>query len=312
MIGECPHPRPTAEMVCSMAGLLYFTWEREAVRLARKNGLPREQWTADPVLAKYKFTNIHRRHDRVSQWVIKEIINLHPRHPDLWFALLVARLINWPPTLERLLYEEVIPCAAEDFDGRAFSEVIERFKAVAPGGKVYSGAYMIYPTKMDKGGHKSAAIAKYILGSVIEHAPGVRDVLYSYAGDAPRIACFVHELSKCFGISTFIAGQVAADLTYVPAGHLREAEDLYSYAPMGPGSQRGLNYLLGRKPFAGWTQEAFNGWLMRINGDIKTQLEIKDLTLHDVQNVMCEYSKYCRVVLGEGIPKTLYKPETEF
>jgi hypothetical protein len=28
--------------------------------------------------------------------------------------------------------------------------------------------------------------------------------------------------------------------------------------------------------------------------------------------VMCEYSKYCRTVLGEGKPKTVYLPETEF
>ena len=310
MIGECPYPRPTEINVDTMAGLLYFVWEREAIRLARENDMPREQWTADPILRKYKFTNIHRRHDRVSQWVIKEIINLNLKHRDLWFALLVARLINWPPTLDRLLYEEVIPCVAEDFDGKLFSKVIEDYKKIAPGGKVYSGAYMIYPTKMDKGGHKSAAIAKYILGDAVRHAHGVRDIIFS-AGELPSIACFVHELSKCFGISTFIAGQVAADLTYA-RGHLLEAEDLDTYAPIGPGSSRGLNYLLGRKPFASWTQEAFNGWLMRINQDIKKELLIKDLTLHDVQNVMCEYSKYCRVVLGEGIPKTLYKPETEF
>ena len=310
MIDECPYPRPDAVTVCSMAGLLYFTWEREAIRLAREAEMPREQWTADPVLRKYKFTNIHRRHDRVTKWVIKEIINLHLKHRDLWFALLVARLINWPPTLERLLYEEVVPCAAEDFDGRAFSKVIEDYKKTAPGGKVYSGAYMIYPTKMDKGGHKSAAIAKYIIGDAVRHAHGVRDILFS-AGELPSIACFVHELSKCFGISTFIAGQVAADLTYAK-GHLADAEDLYSYAPMGPGSQRGLNYLLGRKPFAGWGQADFNAQLHMINKLIKSELRITDLTLHDVQNIMCEYSKYCRVVLGEGIPKTLYTPETEF
>lgn len=310
MIGECPYPRPTAEQVCSLQGLLYFVWEREAIRLARANDLPRAKWTADPVLARYKFTNVHRRDDRVTRWVIKEIINLNLRHRDLWFALLIARLINWPPTLERLLYEDIIPCVAEEFDGRAFSDVIERFKKVAPGGKVYSGAYMIYPTKMDKGGHKSAAIAKYIIGDAVKRAPGIRDVLYG-SGELPSIACFVHEMSKCFGISTFIAGQVAADLTYAK-GHLADAEDLYSYAPLGPGSQRGLNYLLKRKPFAGWTQSEFNAQLHLINKLIKKELQITDLTLHDVQNVMCEYSKYCRVVLGEGIPKTLYAPETEF
>ena len=310
MIENCPYDRPDASNVCSNAGLLYFVWEREAIRIARENMIPREQWTNDPVFKKYKFTNIRRRDDRVSRWIIKEIINLHLKNRDLWFALLVARLINWPLTLERLLYEEVIPCVPEDFDGKLFSKVIEQYKEETPSGKVYSGAYMIYPTKMDKGGNKSAAIAKYILGDAVAHALNIRNAVFS-SNELPSIARVVRELSKCFGISTFIAGQVAADLTYA-RGHLHEAEDLDTYAPIGPGSSRGLNYLLGRKPFAGWTQEPFNDRLMRINQDIKKELLIRDLTLHDVQNVMCEYSKYCRVVLGEGVPKTLYKPEMEF
>ena len=36
------------------------------------------------------------------------------------------------------------------------------------------------------------------------------------------------------------------------------------------------------------------------------------LTLHDVQNCMCEYSKYCRALLGEGKPKNTYIPEKDF
>ena len=51
---------------------------------------------------------------------------------------------------------------------------------------------------------------------------------------------------------------------------------------------------------------------MEVNDRIKRELGIVDLTLHDVQNIMCEFSKYCRVVLGEGKPKTVYTPETEF
>ena len=58
MRDNCPYPMPTPETVCSMGGLLYFIWEREAIRLARENGHS-APWTKDPVLAKYKFTNIH-------------------------------------------------------------------------------------------------------------------------------------------------------------------------------------------------------------------------------------------------------------
>jgi hypothetical protein len=289
-----------------MGGLLYFIWEREAIRLARENGHS-APWTKDPVLAKYKFTNIHRSDDRVSQWVIDKLIEPATARGDehLWFTLLIARLINWPPTLQTLTNKGVIPCAPENFDADMFEHTLERIKN--DGKKVYSGAYMLYPTKMEPGGNKSKAVAKYIIGSAVENADNISAALWNADG-VMSIERFVAELSKCFGISTFIAGQVAADLTYTGM----DIEDLFTYAPIGPGSSRGLNYLLGKQPFATWKQKEFNAELSNIFSQIVEHLEIVDMTLHDVQNCMCEYSKYCRAVLGEGKPKTTYQPETEF
>lgn len=307
MIDECPYPQPTEINVDTMAGLLYFVWEREAIRIARENGHA-APWTKDPVLARYKFTNIRRRDDRVSKWVIENLITPGGSDPHLWFTLVVARIINWPPTLQALITAGVLPASPEDFDPAAFTRVVESRKGVQS--KVYSGAYMVYPTKMDPGGTKSAAIAKYILSDVIRKASHI-DVMFKDPPAERFIQDFVNAMTPCFGISTFMAGQVAADLTYARE-QLGQAQDLNTYAPIGPGSQRGLNYLLGRKPFATWQSDAFNGWLVRINDDIKKELQIEDLTLHDVQNIMCEYSKYCRVVLGEGTPKTVYRSETEF
>lgn len=307
MIESCPYPRPTAETVCSTEALLYFVWEREVIRIVKERG-GEKPWSSDPVFQTYKFTNIHRRHDRVSKWIIKEIINLNLKDPNLWFTLLISRLVNWPPTLEKLIYEDIIPCPPEDFDAKAFSKAIEAYKKEVP--KVYGSAYMVYPTKMEIGKCKSYLLGRYIISNVAEKASDISYELWRDDEDC-TIEKFVSMLSSCFGISTFMAGQVAADLTYAK-GHLDNAEDLYTYAPIGPGSSRGLNYLLGRKPFAGWEQDDFNQVLYAINQDISRELDITDMTLHDVQNVMCEYSKYCRVVLGEGVPKTLYKPTEEF
>jgi hypothetical protein len=305
MIDVCPYKRPDERTVTSLEGLLYFVWEREAIRVAKEGGWPVNALTNDPVLKKYKFTNIRRRDDRVSQWIIEHLIKPNAASEDLWFTLLIARIINWPPTLQALLHEKVIPCAPEDFDAELFSVTIEALKA--NGTKVYSGAYMVYPTKMDVGGNKSSAIAKHILGGVIERAEDIWCSLNHPDAD-PSVERFVESLSKCFGLSTFMAGQVAADLTY---GDI-EFEDIYSYAPIGPGSSRGLNYLKGRRPFASWGQGDFNNALIDIHHEIEEHLDIKDMTLHDVQNVMCEFSKYCRCVLNEGVPKTIYKPEELF
>ena len=309
MIGSCPYSRPTAETVCSMPSLLYLIWEREAIRLAKENGHP-APWTADPVLQKYKFTNIRRRDDRGSQWVIKHLMQPNEDRLDLWFTLLVARLVNWPPTLQALIHAGVLPCSPEEFDALRFESVLEALRAT--GVKVYSGAYMLYPTK-NPGINKARTVAKYIIGSVVQNAPHIHNELWredlEQGGSIER---FVAALSACFGVSTFMAGQVAADLTYHPDSHLSCAADLYSYAPIGPGSLRGLNYLHGRAPFAAWESRVFTAALQGINNRIANELDLTDLTLHDVQNCMCEYSKYCRTVLGEGKPKNTYIPEKGF
>ncbi len=299
-----PYSRPNADTVCSMPALLYFIWEREVIRIVRERGGERP-YTKDPVLAKYKFTNIRRRDDRVSRWIIEHIIKPNEDRQDLWFILLITRLINWPPTLQRLIDDGILFRVAGDFEPQAFSESVERFKN--EGNKVYSGAYMVYPTKMDPGGVKSLAVAKHIITPALSLGDEIDAVLWA---EHPCISEFVAQLSSSFGISTFMAGQVAADLTYCK--QLSWALDLNTYAPIGPGSSRGLNYLLNRAPNAGWTQDRFNAELVKIRNAVVDELEIDDLTLHDVQNCMCEFSKYCRTVLGEGKPKTTYQPETEF
>jgi hypothetical protein len=301
---DAPSLRPTAANVCTLQSLLYFIWEREVIRIVKERGDPRP-YTQDPVLDKYKFTNIRRRDDRVSKWIIEHVIRPNEQRPDLWFILLITRLINWPPTLQHLIDAGVLFRAADDFEPEEFSRSVEEYKA--RGLKVYSGAYMVYPTKMDVGGVKSFAVANHIIAPALQLTDDINFALFSAK---PWVAEFVEKLSAGFGISTFMAGQVAADLTYCP--QLGEALDLNTYAPIGPGSSRGLNYLLSRSPSAGWTQDNFNAELIKVRNAVVNELEIEDLTLHDVQNCLCEFSKYCRTVLGEGKPKTTYQPEMEF
>ena len=311
MIDTCPYPRPTPNTVTHIDSLMYFIFEREAIRIAKAEGWPVDNLTADPVLKKYKFTNIHRRDDRVSQWIITHLIEPNVSDKNLWFTLLIARLVNWPPTLQALIDMNVIPCAPNSLhSGRTFNpaefvKVVEGVKAHSS--KVYSSAYMVYPGK-EGYANKSEFIAKRVLGGVVKECEAIYDSIWECG--PPSIERFVEGLSSCFGLSTFMAGQVAADLTYCE--HLSGAVDLYTYAPIGPGSSKGLNYLHGRRPYASWGQADFNRALMDINNKIAVHLLIEDLTLHDVQNIMCEFSKYCRVVLNEGTPKTIYKPEELF
>jgi len=302
VIETCPYPQPTAETVKSWGGFLYFVWEREAIRLARENGYDKP-WTIDPIMEKYRFCNIRRRDDRVSQWLISHIYEQRCNHVDLWFIAAICRLINWPPTLKMLDYWEALPDSCEEFDIGKFVSVIEEL--VDKGDKVYSGAYMTYPGR-NTGSRKSEFFATKILEPLISIRQDVRNAVSSNSVEE-----VVRVLSSSFGLSTFLAGQVAADLTYFDT-QLGKAHDLNTFAPLGPGSQNGLNLLMGNKIGTTWKQGEFNRTLVVARGKIKDKLGIDDLTLHDVQNCFCEYGKMARMMVGGGTPRSLYKPETAF
>ena len=281
--------------------LVEFVNEREQVRLNKDLGYL-QPYTLDPILAKYRFCNVRRRDDRVSKWLIKNYYR--SVSGDVWFRALLARLINWPPTLLYLMDKLVIPHRAEDFNAYLFIEAMKELES--KGEKVYSSAYIVYPT-MVKGNTKSVNLCEYIIKPTISMASKMRGAVASGS-----IKHTTNQLAEAFGIQTFIAGQVSADLTYL-RGQLDNAIDLYSWAPMGPGSQRGLNRLHERGIGKGFTENKFNQELIEVReAVISSNQAFKDLTLHDCQNIMCEFDKYQRVKTGEGKPRQNYKPTKEF
>lgn len=280
--------------------LIDFANERENIRVNRAKG--KHVLTFDPILGRYRFCNVRRRHDRVSKWLLENYYTSNVG--DVWFRALIARLINWPPTLQYLMEKKVIPTLAHDFEPFMFIDAMEELRAQKV--KLYSSAYIVYPTRA-KGNSKAENMTRMIISPTID----IGDKLRTHITFG-SIEKFVETLAGSFGIKTFIAGQVAADLTYIH-GQLDNAYDLYSWAPMGPGSQRGLNRLHGRPLKKAAKQHEFNSELVDVRGRlIQSNKQFEDLTLHDVQNVMCEFDKYVRVMNNEGKPRQLYRPEGAF
>lgn len=303
MINENPFKMPVNTDKPCEEHVLYWVWEREAIRIAKDNGYAGEL-TRDPILKKYRFCNVRRRDDRVSKWIYDNMLAPHRGERDVWFVSAIARYVNWPPALQSLINEKAIPAYVEDFDYEIFGSVIDGI--VSRGEKAWGGAYMLYPGHQAPGTPKGYRVGKYILEPLKEIADQIRAAIY----DERSIESTVKVMNQSYGWSTFMAGQVAADLTYVPA--LKKAEDIYDYAPMGPGSQRGLNRLYGYKMNHEWCQHHFNDALIKIRNRIVYELDIDDLTLHDVQSCFCESDKYWRELYGEGHPKSIYKPEWRF
>lgn len=299
MIDHNPYRAPMPEEAPHLHHVLYWTWERECMRIAKENGYT-GPLTNDSILATYRFCNIRRRDDRVSKWIIENMLipATYDDDYDIWFIAAIARYINWPPTLAKLLKEGAIPGHVEDFDVDLFSHVVDNIT-----GKAWTGAFMVYPGKKEKNIPKGLSVGRYILLPLQERAAIIREAITI----KNSVEALVDSMKDSYGWSTFSAGQVAADLSYV-----KDFNDVNTWAPMGPGSRRGLNRLLGRPLGTDWTQDEFNERLIEVRGAIRIELEIDDLTLHDVQNVFCEIDKYWRALYGQGAPRNKYVPETSF
>lgn len=289
----------------SYSGIVRFALEREEIRKRRAAG-ESKPWTDDPIMTKHHFCNVRRADDRVSKWLATHYYPklLERGGTDLWLAAAAARLINWPPTLERLVERGAISCDASKWDRQLFGDTVQEFKQEDK--KTFTGAYMLY-----NGGRTSAnSLPKShftagTIGHLASNWEGLRQAV-----SCNSVETAVLEVMKAYGVHSFISGQIVADVTWydASAGGLKQARDLYAWAPIGPGSKRGLNYIHGRPQEASWKQGPFNTELQSILRLLPAEW---NLNLMDVQNCACEFQKYERIRRGDATSKP-YTPETRY
>jgi hypothetical protein len=292
--------------------LLRFMLERHRIYLARMTG-GAAPWTNDPILQKYKFTNVYRELDRVTVWVRENIREPHADHPHLWFMLCIARQINWPPTLRALMDApgEAWPDEYGDWDWRKAMKVMRGL--AAKGHKVYTGAYMLtangggllnkVPGKFDK----PELTCKLVLNGVWK----ARNELAPLLGTTMEGAVAALN-GKHVGFGGFMAYEVVCDLRHTR--YLRNAPDTRTWAHAGPGAKRGLNRLLGRgakeRPFL--SSAAAVGAMRHLLWKIEPDWPYEPrLELREIEHSLCEYDKYARAKNEEGRPRSYFTPSKE-
>ena len=290
----------------SSAALIYWASEREAIRKRKEQGV--EPWTTDPILAKYRFTNLRRRDVRVSQWLIRNVLSKSVRLGWWSFVQFTAlcRWVNWPPTIAAIMEEGLWPQSKLDL--RAIGDFIDQ--RCASGLKTWTGAYMIRAPKPALYGDmgKGRFVAEVVIGDGLA---SVHDSLErAIAMKQQRLVWEALTKAKYWG--RFMAGQVVTDWTYTPM--LERAGDLCAWAPQGPGSIRGYNRLMGNPLKQSVPEDVWCSQLKVWRHQIIRALgpEYVTLTLMDIQNALCETDKMLRVAAGEGRPRATYKPETEY
>jgi len=270
------------------ARLAYWIRERESVRLKRMAG-EAKPWTDDEILQQYRFCNVRRMDDAVSVWLWNNWYEPHFDHPSIVYAAAVARFINLPSSLDRITQ------LVFDSRGPQVDDIVALLRAVKRQGvTIFNGAYMV---RGNDGQDKIASVFDYYLEHLLSDPPVID-------GSTMQAA---HEALVCrYGFGSFMAGQVVADLRWAKDGYW---SDYNRWAPVGPGSARGMNRVLGLPVKSGFHQDYFVERLRELIEQLRSVLPesiSSRLEAHDYQNCLCEFDKYERALHSEGKPKSRY------
>ena len=278
--------------VCKLSPIerfIYWIEERYKVRMRRLSGRTKP-WTDDEILQSHRFCNVRRIDDRVSQWLLNNWYTLYKDCHNMVLACTLARQLNNTESLAAIGYPT-------NWQPDRVQAILE--ERASRGLKNYSAAYMITGGYGAKG---RPAQSKPYQTVWIVCDPIAKSELEV---DTDSMENTWQKLLQFQGFSSFIAGQVVADLRWGLSG---EWKDRYTWAPMGPGSVRGLNRLHMRPvKHHALKQGEFLQELRALITDCQDKLEsTKSLEAIDWQNCLCEWDKYERVLQGEGRPKQRY------
>ena len=107
-----------------------FAAERQAIFFRRLSGLS-APWTKDKILQAYKFTNTYRAADRVSQYLIRNVIYKGEQTPnEVCFRILLFKIFNRIQTWE-LLNQELGNISYAQYSFRWYDSILT--KAMARG-----------------------------------------------------------------------------------------------------------------------------------------------------------------------------------
>lgn len=266
-----------------------------------------ESLTDDPILATYRFTNVYRAADQVSQFLINKIqYDRNWDWPDTFARTLVFKFFNKIDTWQYLI-SQLGEIKLQDLMTKRIDRALE---SIAERHPIYNAAYIMPPPNWLKG-PKFKRHLELIRLMINEEIPQKIQ-----ASASMREAFFT--LRDCPSIGDFLAYQFIIDLNYSP--HLGFSENEFVVA--GPGARRGL-----RKCFlqtANLTDDQLIRWTAERQEEefakrklIWTNLCGRPLQLIDIQNIFCEVDKYTRLAHPQlskfapgKRPKQRYRPSS--
>jgi hypothetical protein len=264
-----------------------FAAERQAIYFRRLAGT-RGPWTTDPILTEYKFTNVYRASDRVSQYLIREVIYRGAYDAqDVVLRVLLFKIFNKIATWE-LLESQAGPIGVASFDVSRLDRILS--DAMRHGARIYSAAYIMPNAPKQIPGSPKHRSHLELLRTLLKGRFMGRLLGAATMQDAFEV------LLSLPSIGPFLAYQYAVDLNYSQSFAFSEND----FVQPGPGALIGLKkcfHSLGDYSPADairWVTDRQDAEF-RLR-DIEFQnLWGRKLHLIDCQNLFCEVDKYARV-----------------
>lgn len=279
--------------------LIYWINERESIRKKKEAGLEKP-WSSDKIMQETYFCNVNREDDKVTKWIRENWT--YPTYIDPDFeeqyvanhydtSMIAARIFNLPSTLEKIR----MPID----DDSSYSYWLEHLEYTlkeikAKEDRIWNGAYIVSTNgrKVDKITHCLDIFKK--LENSTEITKGCKTLKQAHS-----------KLSEVYGLASFLAAQVVADLKNTLNHPLYNAEDKFTFSAPGPGSLRGLSWFWEEKV----TSKNYHSKIEQANEILQYELDediLNILCMQNLQNCFCEYDKYMRVLSKTGKSKRKY------
>lgn len=273
----------------------YFVQERMNI-FWNKYDSKKEPWTNDLILKENKFTNVYRASDRISQYLIKNVIYDRLEgfdERDILFRILIFKIFNKIETWE-YLESKIGSISIKSFDLPKVNSLLSDRMSQTP---IYNNAYMMTGTH-SKYNHLTFKHEKWlqmVQDEIVKEKTLEKIVA---AKSLEKVYKILRERSF---IGDFLAYQYTIDLNYSPV--IDFSEDTFVKA--GIGSIRGIKkcfYPLGKSSFEDairYTHDNFEKYQQKYGYTEFKNLFGRQPTLIDIQNCFCETDKYLRAKMPE-------------
>jgi hypothetical protein len=279
------------------AGVYELYWhyasQRQAMFERRIAGNP-PPWTDDPILTGYKFCNVYRAADRVSQYMIRDVCyhdedcTLQDRVFQIVAFRTFSKIDTWRTVRDNLGRYPTL----DDLATGAFTAALDH--AAAVNGGLYTGAFILCATDAYGQGRK------HLNHVELWRHMFLADDLADRVLDATSLR-HVYELLHGYPLmGDFMSYQTAIDINYSALLNFSENE----FTQAGPGALRGI-----RKCFVDlgdYSPTDVIMWMLEHQAEELNRLELpfrglygRPLHAIDCQGLFCETDKYCREAVPE-------------